>query len=79
MGQQEQIANGVANIVSYHRYLEAEGIEKTYRYKQKDIATAVPLASSLQVSSTVAPPNKGQPPFPHGTAIVFSLCKRTAM
>ncbi len=29
--------------------LEAEGMEKTYKFKQEDIATAVPLASSLQV------------------------------
>ena len=31
------------------RYLEAEEMEKTYRFKQEDIAAAVPLASSVQV------------------------------
>ncbi len=31
------------------RYMEAEGMEKTYKFKQEDIADAVPLASSLQV------------------------------
>lgn len=27
------------------RYVEAEGVEKTYRYHQKEIASAVPLAN----------------------------------
>ncbi len=31
------------------RYLEAEEMERTYRFKQEDIASAVPLASSVQV------------------------------
>ena len=30
-------------------YLEAEGLERTFKFKQEDIAAAVPLASSLQV------------------------------
>ena len=32
-----------------HRYLEAEGMEKTHRFKQEDIAESVPLANSRQV------------------------------
>ena len=31
-------------------YLEAEGMERTQKFKQKDIAAAVPLANSLHVS-----------------------------
>lgn len=31
------------------RYLEAEGTEKTFRFKQEDIAAAVPVANSQQV------------------------------
>lgn len=34
---------------SMHRYLEAEGIEKTFRFKQEDIAAAVPVTNSQQV------------------------------
>ena len=34
-------------------YLEAEGLERTFKFKQEDIAAAVPLASSLQVCCLV--------------------------
>jgi len=30
-------------------HLEAEGMEKTYRFRQEDIAAAVPLANKMQV------------------------------
>ena len=28
-----------------HRYVEAEGLDKTFRYRQQEIAAAVPLAN----------------------------------
>ena len=36
------------------RFLEAEGLEKTSRFKQEDIAAAVPLASSQQVTQNIS-------------------------
>ena len=36
-----------------HRCLEAEGMEKTHRFKQEDIAESVPLANSQQVCTPV--------------------------
>ena len=32
------------------RFLEGEGMERTHKFKQEDIAQAVPVASSSQVS-----------------------------
>ena len=36
-------------LMGIFRYLEAEGTEKTFRFKQEDIAAAVPVANSQQV------------------------------
>ena len=36
-----------------HRCLEAEGMEKTHRFKQEDLAESVPLANSQQVCTPV--------------------------
>lgn len=38
------------NFIIYCSYLEAEGLEKTFKFKQKDIADVVDVASARKVS-----------------------------
>ena len=50
-----KIVNGIIFEVCFISlsYLEAEGMEKTYKIKQEEIACAVPLTNSQQVLGTV--------------------------
>ena len=40
----------IFNFIVYCSYLEAEGLEKTFKFKQKDIADVVDVASARKVS-----------------------------
>lgn len=40
----------IFNFIIYCSYLEAEGLEKTFKFKQKDIADVVDVASARKVS-----------------------------